>query len=216
MNLQIKRQVIIVLFLFVFLMFQTGIINAESRANIQRSGKKDMANFSEKLSVGFGLGPLYSSFGLNVEFDPWEILGFFGSLGLAENYKAGTLEFWEREKLAFSIGARFYPLTFFTQSISLFRPRIGFSYGYNGIYWWAIYSYWSVPQPNYKCLNGLNISLGSNFEIYKGLGFDFDVFIPITRWGYKGSIGGYRIANLYENRDLYLSFGIRYNFLLGL
>lgn len=215
MNLQIKRQVIIVLFLFVFLMFQTGIINAESKANIQRSGKKYKAEFSEKLSVGFGLGPLYSSFGLNVEFDPWEILGFFGSLGLAENYSAGTLEFWEREKLAFSIGARFYPLTFFTQSSSLFRPRIGFSYGYNGIYRWAVYSY-GYPQPNYKCLNGINISIGSDFEIYNGLGFDFDVFIPLTRWGYNRDLLGNKIVNLYENRDLYLSFGIRYNFLLDL
>ncbi|MFW6129371.1 MAG: SH3 domain-containing protein [Candidatus Aminicenantaceae bacterium] len=181
----------------------------------QQEFQEPKEDFSERLSVGFGLGPLYASFGINVEFDPWEYVGFFGALGLAEDNRAGFFEFWEREKVAFAVGARFYPLNFFAQSDFFFRPRIGLSYGYNGIYWWAVYSY-GYPQPNYKCLNGINISVGSDFEIYKGLGLDFDVFIPITRWSYNYDSLGNKIVNWVENRGWYLSFGIRYNFFLDL
>mgnify|MGYP001156268876 CR=1 FL=1 len=181
---------------------------------LQREQPVSEAEFSQKISAGFGFGSLYASFGVNVEFDPVEFLGIFGALGLGENYKADFFEFWKREKLAFAVGARFYPLSFLTESRFFFRPRVGLSYGYNGIYRGA--TYWGgYPQPNYKCLNGINVSFGSDFEILENLSVDLDVFIPITRSGYS-YYHGHKISNLVENKNISLSFGIRYNFFLGL
>jgi len=171
----------------------------------------------DNLSFGMGLGPLYASIGVNVETSITEYLSIFGAFGLAQKRNAKFLEFWKRDKAAFAIGARFYPLSLLGKSLWI-KPRVGVSYGYNGMYASATYS-WGFLAPNEKNQNGINVSFGSDIHIFKALkvnilkniSFDFDVMIPVTRSGYIYTSSGQKIHNLVNNRNIYTSYGIRYN-----
>ena len=171
----------------------------------------------DNLSFGLGLGFLYASIGVSVETSINEYLNVFGAIGLGQKWNADFFEFWKREKVSFSIGARFYPLSLLGKSFWI-KPRLGVSYGYNGCYASATYS-WGYLAPHEKNQNGINVSFGSDIHIFKALkvnflknlSFDSDVMIPITRSGYIYTSSGQKISNIMDPPKIYLSYGIRYN-----
>ena len=169
----------------------------------------------QSLIVSLGLGYLYGESGISAEFKPMEFLGLFGTIGLGPKYNVEFYEFWKKTGVSFAAGVRFYPLSLLPDFSASVHPRVGVSYGYNGLHATMRYVY-SYPY-TYRVvskqtfLTGINVSAGVDFEVIYGIGLNADFVLPVTRWGYRES-NGYRLANAVENLGFNLSLGIRYGF----
>ena len=147
-----------IMIVFLGIILTTSLYNSQKKNDGQYNiGSYLMDNNSnnikktEKQSLWIGLGYYYGGFEVNIEYPFFEKISAFGIIGLARN-----------KDFAFSLGARAYPWG----KKKWYKPRIGVSYGYNGIFKGRIFFLDAVSNIN-NITKGINISIGCDLTAFQ-------------------------------------------------
>jgi len=186
-----------ILFIFLFLVFFLYCGWSDAYSTDEKPGKN--------ASFGIGQGYLYGGLGVNFEYSPLDYFSFFGAIGMSRNSDA-TLMYFPPLAAGYSIGVRVYPL----KKGQFYSPRVGLSYGYNGINRSVFKSVYITKN----ITTGIGISLGSDFKLFNNFSLDFDFLIPITKKGETYIEINGKTSNINLEKDTIFhkfSFGFRYN-----
>ncbi len=170
-----------------------------------------------RLGGGCGMGPLFASIGFSLEVQPLGFASAFASYGLGPTRTSGEYQVWDvfdqigkREDWTYCAGVRFYPNYFTKLNLYIFEPRLGLSYGYNGL---ALNKYYVMDVPVYTSsfMHGFNVSAGLRIEPLKNFCIEYDLMFVLTRSG-GSTYSGMALKNFAENKDVVGNFGFRYFF----